>query len=261
MGIGKTNAAGGVPLNFAVKAYATEEALLAAAPTKNAIGIITTTDISSWIFSATQPAEAAEGMVWISLGTSSAVEFNALKKNALQVYPIAAYQYVGGVWVSKTAYSYQGGSWKTWLTYIVKDGKRVKGMATTYRSGATALTEQDGNGYFTLTQTTNKHQGLASDEQYVFDDVDSVVLDLDIVKLDGVSVSDIAFKGISVALLTAVGTTDVYGKIAYAANSQALGRQRITLDTSAVTGSYYVGIMIGGTNSTSSANIYNLHLD
>ena len=132
---------GGVPLNFAVKAYTSEEALLAAAPKENTIGIITTTAISSWIFSATQPAEAAEGMVWIILGTSSAVEFNALKKNALQVYPLEAKQYVGGAWVEKTYMVYKNGEWampetKVWL---LKDGvydtENLVGFTQTEQSG------------------------------------------------------------------------------------------------------------------------------
>lgn len=111
MAIGKTNAGGGASLNFDVKAYATEEELLAATPKENTIGIITTTAISSWVFSATEPAELVEGMVWISTGTSSTVEFNALKKNGIQIYPLSAKQYVSGAWVDVTAMSYLDGKW------------------------------------------------------------------------------------------------------------------------------------------------------
>lgn len=56
-----------------------------------------------------------EGAVWISTGTSSPVEFNALKKNGITVYPISAKQYVSGAWVSVTAQSYQDGAWCEWL--------------------------------------------------------------------------------------------------------------------------------------------------
>lgn len=54
------------------------------------------------------------GMVWISTGTSSAVAFNALKKNGIQVYPLSAKQYIGGAWVDVTAKSYQNGAWADW---------------------------------------------------------------------------------------------------------------------------------------------------
>lgn len=106
---------GGASLNFDVKAYATEEALLAAVPKENTIGVITQTAITSWAFSATEPAEPVAGMVWISTGDSSGVEFNALKKNAIQVYPLSAKQYVDGAWVDVTAMSYQGGEWVEWI--------------------------------------------------------------------------------------------------------------------------------------------------
>ena len=56
-----------------------------------------------------------EGMVWIKTGNSSPVEFNALKKNGIQVYPHSAKQYVGGTWVDKTAKTYLGGEWCEWI--------------------------------------------------------------------------------------------------------------------------------------------------
>ena len=135
----------GVELNFDVVAYATEEALLAATPKENTIGFITTTAITSWIFSATAPAESAEGMVWISTGTSSTVEFNALKKNAIQVYPISVKQYVDGTWVSVTAYSRQGGEWKSWITYLYKAGDECTDVTGGWQGRAWKSTSADGH--------------------------------------------------------------------------------------------------------------------
>lgn len=113
---------GGAALNFKVLAYATEEALQAATPAENTIGIITETPIICWLFSATEPSPAAAGMVWITVSISSAVEFNALKKNGIQVYPMSAKQYVDGSWVDVTAMSYQGGEWADWVTYLYIHG-------------------------------------------------------------------------------------------------------------------------------------------
>lgn len=61
-------------------------------------------------------------MVWIFVGTFSAAEFNAIKKNTLQVYPLGAKQYVNSAWENVTAWSYQGGEWKNWFTYIYNSG-------------------------------------------------------------------------------------------------------------------------------------------
>lgn len=104
----------GVELNFEVVAYPNEVDLNTATPAENTIGIVTTNPIKGWYFSATQPENMADGEVWISVGTASSIEFNALKKNGIQVYPISAKQYVNGALVDVTAKSYSGGAWKAW---------------------------------------------------------------------------------------------------------------------------------------------------
>lgn len=105
---------GGGSLNFKVTAYASEAALLAATATANTIGVITTTAITSYVFSSDEPSSPTDGMVWVTTGTSSSIEFNALKNNCLQVYPIRAKQYISGAWVDVSCMSYQGGSWTKW---------------------------------------------------------------------------------------------------------------------------------------------------
>ena len=122
MGKGFKHGAGGNPLNFRVVAYATEDDLKKDNPKENTIGVVTTTEISSWVFSATEPSEPEEGMLWISNGLSSPVAFDALSKNTLQVYPISARQYVTGSWTNVTAKIYQNEEWKNWLTYLIKGG-------------------------------------------------------------------------------------------------------------------------------------------
>ena len=124
MGTGKKRGGtgGGTALNFKVLAYATEEALLADAPKENTIGIITDVDITGYYFIETEPEGMSEGEVWITTGASSAVEFNALKKNAVQVYPLYAKQYVDGAWVHVTAMIYQGGAWAEWILYLYNKG-------------------------------------------------------------------------------------------------------------------------------------------
>lgn len=109
---------GGAALNFDVVRYATESELLAATPKENTIGIISTTEMTGWIIDVNQPENMTNGMVWISAGTASAVEFNALKKNGIQVYPLSAKQYINGEWVNKVAKSYQGGAWVEWVRVI-----------------------------------------------------------------------------------------------------------------------------------------------
>lgn len=101
---------GGGGLNFSVKEYA-PETVLPSTGKENTIIVITDVKIASWIFSVTEPIAPAEGIVWIPTGTSSAVVFNALKKNCVEVYPTSVKQYIGGEWVDMDAYIYQNGEW------------------------------------------------------------------------------------------------------------------------------------------------------
>ena len=79
---------------------------------ENTIWIDTDAPITGWIFSLTEPAQPREGMVWILTGKSSVAQFNALKKNALQVYPMQAKQYISGSWVLKSSALYQVEGWQ-----------------------------------------------------------------------------------------------------------------------------------------------------
>lgn len=76
---------------------------------------VDTDRINNYYFSAEQPENMVDYDVWFPVGTSSAVEFNALKKGCIQVYPLSAKQMVSGVLKDVTAKSYQGGKWVGWI--------------------------------------------------------------------------------------------------------------------------------------------------
>lgn len=110
----KTEGGGGGGLNFKVVPGLTQPGTAA----ENTIWV-KTEKIGAWYFSATQLEGMQEWDVWISTGTSSAVEFNALKKNSLQVYPLSAKQMIGGALVAVEAMSYQGGKWVAWVIFLL----------------------------------------------------------------------------------------------------------------------------------------------
>lgn len=113
----KAGAGGGAALNFKVVGNPQPEA-----PSENTIWVNTDVPIGAWYFNATQPENLNEGDVWFLTSTSSPAEFNALKKNGIQVYPMSAKQYVGGALVDVEAKSYQGGEWVDWVTYLYNKG-------------------------------------------------------------------------------------------------------------------------------------------
>lgn len=119
---------GGAALNFKVVGGTTSPA----SPTENTIWVNTGESITSWAFAVAEPDSPTEGMVWVAVGASSTVAFNALRKNALMIYPISAKQYVGGVWVDKTAMSYQGGQWVDWIMDIIAYDGGIQDLELVY---------------------------------------------------------------------------------------------------------------------------------
>lgn len=84
--------------------------------------------------------EKAEGTVWFQTGATSTVEFNALKKNGLQVYPLKASRYISGAWTEVAAKIYQSGSWKDLVTDFVLYDRGTKNVTFT-KSGDGSFTE------------------------------------------------------------------------------------------------------------------------
>lgn len=114
MGWGTGNIGGGSGgLNFKIVGGTSTPS----SPKENTIWVNTDVEITSYIFSATEPEAPADGLdgpVWISIGDSGGVKFNALKKNSIMVYPITAKQYVDGKFDTKDAFIYQNEEWKIW---------------------------------------------------------------------------------------------------------------------------------------------------
>lgn len=66
----------------------------------------------------------AQGQVWINVDTSSDLSFNALKTNAIQLYPTEVYQYYNAKWNKMTVECYQDKAWKSLLSelYLFNNG-------------------------------------------------------------------------------------------------------------------------------------------
>ena len=120
----KAGAGGGTALNFKVVGNPQP-----ASPKENTIWLNADVPIGAWYFSATQPENLNEGDVWFPIGTSSPVEFNALKKNGIQVYPLSAKQYVGGALVDVDTQIYQSGEWGELVSTVWLYDNGVKHVA------------------------------------------------------------------------------------------------------------------------------------
>lgn len=104
-------------------------------PKEKMIWIATDEEITSWTFSATEPA-AQQGLVWFQIGQSSSVAFSITKDNPIMVYPIKAQQYINNTWVEKITKIYLNGEWATWYntTYWFKSGDGPINTWNTYQT-------------------------------------------------------------------------------------------------------------------------------
>lgn len=94
--------------------------MLADAPMKNTIGVITDTPITGYKFSATEPEDMVEGEVWIKTGDDSSASFSIIED--IKLCPLYAKQYIDGAWVDKTAMSYLNNEWIDWRIYVYNAG-------------------------------------------------------------------------------------------------------------------------------------------
>lgn len=237
---------GATALNFKVIPYATEAALLAAAPVKNTIGVITDTKITSWIFAPSEPTVPLEGQLWIAAGTSSPVEFNALKKNGIAVYPVAAYQYISGAWVQKTAKSYIDGAWQDWFTYLFNNGAVNDAL-----TGGINGTIQDGAIYFYGSVDVSYNKTYTTVNKVDLTGINAV---------KAVIVSPNSFEDAYFRLLAddaqhnGERVTLAYLVAAHSTYSPFVGEVReITLDVSALSGEYYLGYAWGVDSGSANA--------
>lgn len=125
------------------------------APLENTIWLKTGTALSGYAFSATQPANPVANMAWITTGTSGTV-LNALKRNGIQLYLIAAKQYINGSWVPLEGYIYAAGSWVQFayaIVYLYRNGDRNLSVTGDYYYNDTVIsdgTASDGTKYLNL---------------------------------------------------------------------------------------------------------------
>lgn len=233
---------GSNPLNFQVKTYPSETELKADNPKENTIGIITTTTMTSWVFSAKEPTEPEVGMVWIRVEKSSSVEFNALKKNALNVYPIDAQQYVGGAFANVVAKSYQNAAWNDWWNgelYI--EGNEYENITggwthngySYYNTIAAATKESNRIG---LKGSASSNELSGTDNPIDVSQFSMIIFDIEVTGYYPNS-------GISLSIgVTSTKDISTPNRIANVEITQPTGRRTVELDVSNINESVYIWI-------------------
>lgn len=134
--IGRTNSGSmsnaTAALNFIIVDGLTEPAN----PKEKMIWIATDEEITSWTFSATEPA-AQQGLVWFLIGQSSSVAFSITKDNPIMVYLVKVQQYINDSWVEKTTKIYLNNEWIqcNTITYWFRSGEGSNNIWDRYAEG------------------------------------------------------------------------------------------------------------------------------
>lgn len=229
---------------------------------ENTIWINTSTAITSWIFSTTQPS-GSSGMVWIKTGLYSMNAFNALKKNGIQIYPLNAYQYNGSSWVSKPIKIYQGGAWKTPEVYLYNYDK----LGYTWQSVGKAISSDSGGDPVAPTVTTSSSGVMNIDHTETYDgDRYNTGIVYITQKIDFSQANTLTFNGVLTtnkeakycSRLCIWSNIGEYVSTNLVKEIQAEVNGTVTLDVSTLTGSYYVGFSIHDTTSTVALNYLKL---
>lgn len=224
----KHGAGGGTPLNFKVVGGTTEPA----SPKENTIWVNTSTAITSWIFSASEPENPTEGMAWFTTGASSPTAFNALKKNGIQVYPLSVKQYVSGAWVDLEGKSYQNGEWVDWCTYLFMGGNQY-----TQLTGGWKI-DRNGGINVTIGQTIDFEIIMASAR-------DAAVFTNNKVDLTNFKTLEFVVNVTSVGNVHVGITTNNSGSVPTFTAKKTItttGQHIATVDLKSIYGEYYVGI-------------------
>ena len=228
-------------LNFSVNSYDSKSSLPTTA-SENDIAIITSTDITSWAMSATEPTSPSSGMVWILTGTVSTVEFNILNENAIQVYPLKALQYINNSWVNKKAKSYKNGAWVDWFDGVFYDnGDQCKA----YTGGWTGTGWTNFNTTITNGTIGNTYMQIATNNDTV-----SVVGTVNKVDLTNISTLYANTQMITTGTaFFAICETKNAGNMIKYQQVNTINSYTMQLDVSNITGSYYIIFRGVGTSS------------
>lgn len=241
---------GSASLNFKIVGGTTQPAN----PAENTIWINTDTETSGWIFIIDEPTEPEEGLVWIKTATSSAVDFNALKKNEIHVYPLCAKQYINGVWIDVEALCYQNGVWISLGEYLFNYGKQTYQWIASSLPSTTAdnnyhvtpgiTTNPDGSVTIALSDSgePNNQRPFGSGIYRVYEAVD--VTDFKTITIDAEISGYSAYWGLTLYPTGADAWSNnrEYGGDSVACLWLPAGRFTTVLDVSSISGTYYIGV-------------------
>ena len=231
---------GGSSLNFKVVGSTAQPA----SPKENLIWVNTSTKISSWAFGTEEPAVKSAGTVWIVTGVSSSNAFNALKKNALMIYPTVAKQYNGSTWADVAAKIYKGGQWHDFVDWDVLFDYGDNIVVTGGWNNVANNLNSETNGIKKLTVTINDDGSWTLTNDSLYNGTLHTVN-----KIDLTNYNKLCFDGYihdrgtyhTLSIWTEIGNSVDSNRAAYVGTTTD---DHAEINISALSGSYYIGFNV-----------------
>lgn len=166
-----------------------------------------------------------------------------------------------GIWSGEAALTEKGQQASLHLArWIVKDGTLTEIGLSNLLISNRSLTPTQEDGYVQIHNTLNNQAaGLLSGSKQDLTGVSRIAADVEVLTV-GTSTTA-KFNGTALALTANIkysSLSNANNAITHEAISQAAGRQTLSLDTSAVTGQWYVGFVLGVSGD---CKVYNLRME
>lgn len=141
------NMASGGSASVKAVSYPSEAALPSAAK-EGTIAIISAVSSGKVYVQNAEPAEPAEGMVWVTVADAS----NApIQLGRVTLYPAIVRQYQNGAWVTVEAYVRSGGAWEVLQLRLFETGNPYTAVTGGWNGNSSVTTIEDGeNLYLTV---------------------------------------------------------------------------------------------------------------
>lgn len=213
--------------------------------------------------------EPVEGMVWIAPGTSYDAQFNALKKNELDVYLGTVKQYISGKWVALDAYIYKDGEWVQFssVQYLIfADGEFHNGITFTANGNIRWTTDYAG---ITPSQSVSNSiwkMSMASEPGYSGCVISTAKIDFTYINrlithvVSGTSENNPdTYRGLHVGLYEKNNSQLVSNSVARVVEYYPISNEDVVLDTSKISGSYYLAFFIHAWNNAIKVSISDVY--
>ena len=265
--VGRTNT-GGASLNLRIMGGNTQPV----SPVENLVWLNTNVAIPHWYIQNDVPADPVEGVVYITVMTSSSVVLQTLRNNGMKLYFGTAYQYQSGSWVTLGGQVYQNGAWIDLQKFVYNAGKYNENYATGMNLSNSVLsgsvTNDTANGYL-ICSTWRSAVSQTAYGYFYFNNAINLT-DVKTVKIvysasgqndDGA----VEVRKYKLVVTSGTGASNAYnsptrGTGASSANPSASNPQTATLDVSALTGNHYIGAAQYTYNGSTTIRIHSVEL-